>query len=106
MSYTTVPKRLIKDFVTRKHEKTHNPSVPCPAATTNYPCDFTTAEQRDMQRHLWVTHNRYAIRHNIQDPKDQCNNCKKWFTRRDNLQRHLNEGRCRPGGSTEEEDDD
>ncbi|OIW22907.1 hypothetical protein CONLIGDRAFT_686988 [Coniochaeta ligniaria NRRL 30616] len=87
----------------RKHQKTHDPSIRCPAVVD---CDFVTAEQRDMNRHLWVTHNRYARRHNIEDPGDQCDRCGKWFTRRDNLLKHLNKRRCRPAGGQEAGEDD
>ncbi|KAB5513279.1 hypothetical protein GE09DRAFT_1232063 [Coniochaeta sp. 2T2.1] len=83
----------------RKHQKTHDPSVDCPAEVS---CPFKTAERRDMDRHLWVAHKSYAEHNNIENPGAKCDRCGKWFTRRYNLQRHLNEGRCRPG----EEDDD
>ncbi|KAJ9160762.1 hypothetical protein NKR19_g2968 [Coniochaeta hoffmannii] len=80
----TCGKAYEKAHILRKHLKTHNPSIPCPASKPAAPCTFTTAERRDMNRHLWVAHS-------------------KWFTRRDNLVRHLNEGRCRPAGEEEDE---
>jgi hypothetical protein len=48
-----------------------------------------------MNRHLWVAHALYAETHGIEYPGDMCPKCKKWFTRRDNLQKHLSTGRCR-----------
>jgi uncharacterized Zn-finger protein len=59
-----------------------------------------------MNRHIWVTHNTYAKNNNIEDPGDQCDRCGKVFTRRDNLQRHLNKNRCRPAGREDGQDED
>ena len=105
-AFTKICQKKLTRLDCRKHEKTHNPLVNCPAATATTPCKHKTAERRDMDRHLWVEHKRYAERHNIDNPGDKCDQCGTWFTRRYNLQRHLNEGRCRPGGEMAEEEDE
>lgn len=68
---------------TSKHMKTHALPVQCNV------CEWKTAENRDMYRHYWASHKRYAERNGIPRDNDACKTCGKAFTRKDNLTKHM-----------------
>ncbi|KAK1772260.1 hypothetical protein QBC33DRAFT_2837 [Phialemonium atrogriseum] len=80
-----------------KHAKTHKPAIKCPA---DKKCAVVKAEQRDMNRHLWVSHSGYAKKNEIPPIETAvCPHCKRGFSRKDNFQKHLRERRCKGQGN-------
>ena len=59
-------------------------------------CDHRTADQRDMDRHYWSHHKKFAEKYGIHNPKEDCPTCGMEFTRSDNMTRHQNNHKCRP----------
>lgn len=52
------------------------------------------ADQRDIHRHYWIYHKKYAEERNIPNPATTCDTCRAKFTRNDNMTRHKNKGKC------------
>ena len=60
---------------------------------------------KERVRHAWVTHGLAAVENynanmtndtdKIPAEGDYCSSCEKFFTRKDNLKRHKDEGRCK-----------
>lgn len=49
-----------------------------------------------MNRHLWVSHPGYAKKNKIPPIESAvCPHCNRGFSRKDNFQKHLREGRCK-----------
>lgn len=69
-------------FFYRKHMLTHTRPYDCPL------CDSATAARKDLHRHFWVSHPRYAKENNIPNDKMVCPYCQK-ESRSDNLKRHI-----------------
>lgn len=53
-------------------------------------CPTRTAERRDLDRHYWAWHPKFAARLGLPRPEQPgCSLCAKTFTRKDNLTRHV-----------------
>ncbi|KAK9416380.1 hypothetical protein SUNI508_01797 [Seiridium unicorne] len=80
-----------------RHLRTHDMPVLCPVADPRTgPCQVRTAEQRDMKRHVCVSHPGWADDHQKEYGLNcgpyVCEKCKDEFTRDDNLTRHVKGG--------------
>ncbi|KAK4211364.1 hypothetical protein QBC37DRAFT_14418 [Rhypophila decipiens] len=77
--------------VLKRHRKTkrHNPPIPCAADPE---CANRQAQRRDMNRHYWTSHKKWAAENNIPELKEDCEACGKTFARKDFLKRHLDKG--------------
>ncbi|CRL30807.1 Zinc finger, C2H2-like [Penicillium camemberti] len=73
-----------KKYLTRKHARIHVKPVKCPQAF----CDYRTAEQTDMRRHVVTHHKPWAREHLEIIEKFTCDKCGSSCTRNDNLRRH------------------
>lgn len=58
-----------------------------------------------MNRHLWVAHNEYAVKHNTKSQETSATAAESGLLG-DNLVRHLNNERCRPVGENEGEEEE
>ncbi|KAM7203004.1 hypothetical protein V8F20_004251 [Naviculisporaceae sp. PSN 640] len=76
-----------------RHMKTkkHNPRVLCEADPE---CSNREAQRRDMYRHYWRAHKRWAETNKIPEQKKQCKDCGKWYARKDFWTRHRVNGTC------------
>jgi len=75
-------KKQTAQFLLTKHMLTHTRPYDCPL------CDSATAARKDLHRHFWVSHPRYAKENDIPNDKMVCPYCQK-ESRSDNLKRHI-----------------
>lgn len=48
-----------------------------------------------MDRHLRTAHKPYAEKNDIPNEEAVCDKCGKYFTRKDNLTKHINKDKCK-----------
>lgn len=81
----------------RKHLQRHDPQLLCEAEHPEEKLCFEVfADDKGRNRHYWVSHKDYAKKQNIPETDCCCEHCKKTFSRKDNLKRHLDRfAKCR-----------
>jgi hypothetical protein len=88
--YTPMTTDILTTFGNRKHMHKHEKPIKCPVRG----CQHADAENRDLNRHCWTYHKEYAKKKDLPKVDALCESCGKHFTRKDNLKRHKDEGRC------------
>lgn len=77
----------------RKHwHDRHEPRILCEASVKGHAvCQSLFGNKKAMERHLKVEHPKFAKdpANGVKDQGGRCDPCKKSFTRRDNLKRHM-----------------
>ncbi|KAH8886955.1 hypothetical protein GQ53DRAFT_330020 [Thozetella sp. PMI_491] len=66
-----------------KHRRNHDRPVHCPIQS----CEVKKSQNKDLYRHIWTCHKKYAEDNNIPKEQDTCMTCGS-VGRRDNVKRH------------------
>ncbi|KAK3314204.1 hypothetical protein B0H66DRAFT_537447 [Apodospora peruviana] len=80
------------DLNRHNRTKNHNPPLTCKADSN---CNHRKGQKRDMDRHYWSAHKRWAEANAIPPQEEKCLGCGRVYARKDFLKRHLDKNPCR-----------